>query len=147
MKNQKNKEIVRSLYEDGLNKRNYDLLDELIAENYSGIRGETGPSGFKTTTVSIIESFPDIQWNIEDLIAEKDKVVVRWSTKGTHQGTFRGIFPASGKQIEDRAIVIYQIKDYKIVNVWKQVDRLGFLQQIGVIPEDLSSLASNQTTK
>lgn len=139
-----NKEIVRRLYEDCLNKRNYRLMDEFIAKDYVGIRGESGPSGFTETTQPIITAFPDIQWKVEDLIGEGDKVVIKWSTQGTHTGTFRGIFPPSNKQIEDRAIVIYQFKEGKIIKAWMQVDRLGFLQQLGIIPEDLTLLSSQK---
>lgn len=128
---QKNKEVVRRLYEDCLNKRDFELLGELISEDYSGIRRETGPSGFQKTTQSIIQAFPDIKWTIEDLVAEGDKVVVRWSWQGTHTGTFRNLFPPTRAKVTDHAIAIYQLRDSKIVKAWIQSDRLGFLQQLG----------------
>lgn len=139
-----NKKTVRKLYEECLNKRNFELLEGIIDKNYSGIRGESGPSGFAQTTQPIIEAFPDIQWIVEELIAEDNKVVIRWTTHGTHKGTFRGIFPATQKQIQDHAIVIYHLKDNKIIKAQMEVDRLGFLQQIGAIPEDLRLLAPDR---
>lgn len=144
---EKNKEIVRKLYQDCLNKRNFELLKEFIAEDYAGIRGEKGPAGFTETVQSIIQAFPDIRWTIEDLIEAEDKVVVRWSWQGTHEGTFRGFLQASHKKVTDHAIVIYQFRDHKIIKAWIESDRLGFLQQIGVVPQDLGSLAQPQKIK
>lgn len=133
------KETIRRLYEDCLNKRNYSLIDEFFSDDYRGIRGESGAAGFAATTQSIIDAFPDIQWKVEDLVAEDDKVVIRWATCGTHKGTFRGLFPATQKQINDHAIVIYQFKNSKIIKAWMEMDRLGFLYQIGALPHDLVS--------
>src|SRR5262245_17085086 len=138
---QTNKEIVRKLYEAGLNQQNFELLKEFIAEDYVGIRDEKGAAGFTETVQSLIRAFPDIQWTVEDLIEEGDKVVVRWSWQGTHQGTFRGFLPASQKKVTDHAIAIYQFRGSKIIKAWLQSDRLGFLQQIGVVPQDLGSVS------
>ncbi|MEX2345751.1 MAG: ester cyclase [Balneolaceae bacterium] len=137
---EKNKQVVRRLYEECLNKREFSLLKELVDEDYTGISGETGPSGFGGSLRSIIRAFPDIRWTIEALVAEGDKVTVRWSWQGVHTDTFRNIFPPTQKHVTDHAIAIYQFRDNKIINAWIQTDRLGFLQQIGVIPGDLREL-------
>ncbi|MEX0646644.1 MAG: ester cyclase [Balneolaceae bacterium] len=137
---EKNKQVVRRLYEECLNKQEFSLLKELVDEDYTGISGETGPSGFEGSLRSIIRAFPDIRWTIEDLVAEGDKVTVRWSWQGVHTDTFRNIFPPTQKHVTDHAIAIYQFRDNKIINAWIQTDRLGFLQQIGVIPGDLREL-------
>lgn len=131
-----NKKIIRNLYENILNNRNYDLLDDLISNDYTGARGEKGADGFKETVISIIDGFPDIKWTIENLSAENDKVTVKWHWNGTHTAPFLGI-PASGKPVTNNAIVIYQLKDNKIINAWIQGDRLGLLIQIGAIPAEL----------
>lgn len=78
-----------------------------------------------------------MKWTIEDLLADNDKVIVRWSWKGTNTQPFRGV-PASNKPVNDNAIVIYQFNDEgKIIHAWMQGDRLGVLIQIGVIPANL----------
>lgn len=141
---EKNKEIVRRLYEDCLNTRNFELLDEFVAEEYEGIRDETGPSGFEESVQSIIRAFPDIQWTIEDLIAEGDRVTIRWSWQGIHTGIFRGFLTPTQNHVTDHAIAIYQFRNNKIIKAWIQTDRLGFLQQTGVIPEDLRKLSDDQ---
>ena len=143
---EKNKEIVRRLYEECLNKRNFELLNVFIANDYAGSKDESGPAGFAGNVQSIIKAFPDIQWKVEYLIAEDNKVVVRWSWQGTHTDTFRGFFPATQKQVTDHAIAIYEFDNYKIVKASIQTDRLGFLQQLGIIPQDLNTLSSLKTS-
>jgi steroid delta-isomerase-like uncharacterized protein len=128
----KNKESIRNLYENILNNRHLEMLNELISENYVGVRGEKGAEGFRQTVGSLISGFPDIKWAIEDLLAEDDKVIVRWTWTGTHQNAFRG-FPQTNRKLTNSAIVIYQFENNRIKAAWLQSDQLGFLTQIGVI--------------
>lgn len=134
----KNKEIIRNLYENMLNNRKYDLLDSVISPDYSGIGNveERGVKSFLDTVQAVITAFPDIKWNILDMMADGDKVILRWTWTATNTQPFRGI-PASNKTVTDNAIVIYQLKDEKVVNAWIQGDRLGVLMQMGLIPQDL----------
>jgi steroid delta-isomerase-like uncharacterized protein len=131
-----NKKTVRRLYEECLNKRNYSLLKELVADDFTGEGGAKGPNGFEHTIRPLVESFPDIQWKVDDIIGEGDEVVVRHSWIGTNKGVFRGI-PASNKSITNDGIGIFLFKEGKIVQARVQTDRLGFLQQLGVVPVDL----------
>src|SRR6476660_5948489 len=117
-----NKEIIRNLYENILNNRKIELLDGIISPDYVGIGGIKGVNGFSSAVLSVIEGFPDIKWTIEDIFSEGDKVVVRWHWNGTNTNSFRGI-PPSNKSVTDNANVIYQLKDYKIINAWIQGDR------------------------
>lgn len=133
---QQNKKIIRNLYEQILNTGKLEQLNQVIAEEYVGVRGEKGAAGFAETVAGIRAAFPDIKWTVEELLADGDKVTVRWSWKGTHTGPFRG-FPASKKQVTDHAIAIYQLKEGRVTHAWIESDRLGFLQQIGVISPDL----------
>jgi steroid delta-isomerase-like uncharacterized protein len=139
---EKNKETIRTLYEDFLNTRKLELLSQIIADDYVGIYGQTGPAAFAETIQGLLQGFPDIQWKIEDLVAEGERVVVRWTWQGTHKNPFRG-FPASHKQVSDKAIAIYQFKEGKIIHAWIETDRLGLLQQIGAVPADLGSISQS----
>lgn len=141
----KNKEIIRSLYENILNNGKLEKLREIISEDYTGVRGEKGTAGFAQTVGSLRAGFPDIKWTIEDLIADGDKVVVRWSWKGTNKGLFRG-FPPNNKEINDTAIAIYQFKGDKVSQAWIQSDRLGFLMQLGVVSPDVLIPPINKKT-
>jgi steroid delta-isomerase-like uncharacterized protein len=134
----KNKAMIRNLYEGILNTGKLDLLKELVSEDYTGARGEKGPEGFAETVGSIRSAFPDIKWTVDDLIAEGDQVIVRWSWKGTNTSSFRGL-PASGKEVTDNAIAIYRFSDDKIIKAWIESDKLGFLQQIGLVSPDVTA--------
>lgn len=141
---EKNKETIRRLYEDLLNHGELELLDQVIADDYIGIYGQKGPQAFAETIRGLRQGFPDIQWTIEDLVAEGDRVAARWTWQATHQNAFRG-FPASQQRVTDKAIAIYQFKNNKIIHAWIETDRLGVLQQIGAVPEDLGSLSPSPT--
>ncbi|PSL43857.1 steroid delta-isomerase-like uncharacterized protein [Chitinophaga niastensis] len=130
-----NKAAVRKLYEEILNTGKLELLNQVIGEEYVGGLGEKGPAGFAEAITPVRNAFPDIKWTIEDLIAEGNEVMVRWSWKGTNKGSFNG-FPASNKVVTHHAISIFQFSAGKIIGTWMQSDRLGFFQQIGVIAPD-----------
>jgi steroid delta-isomerase-like uncharacterized protein len=143
---QRNKEVIRKLIEESLNKRNMGLLQELVSENFVGAQGEKGPAGLEEAIGELIKAVPDIQWKIEDLLGEEDKVVVRWKWRGTQTGQFKNL-AATGKSITNTAIAIFELKDGKIINAQLQTDRLGFLQELDVLPLDLSLLSNRKTAK
>ena len=129
-----NKQLIERIYRDCINAGRTELIEELIGQDFVGTRGEKGPAGFAQTVAMVRKGFPDVHFTVEDLIAEGDRVVARWTMEGTHRGPFAG-FAASQKRVRQNAIVIYQIRDGKIVRAWLQNDRLGLLQQIGALPE------------
>ncbi len=131
-----NKDQVRKLYKACLNKRAYDLLPTLVSDAYAGPNGERGPDGMAATIKPLIAAFPDMQWTIDDLLADGEKVVVRWTWHGTQSAEFRG-FPNSGKAVTNHAIAVYELREGKIVGVHMESDRLGFFTQIGVVPQAL----------
>ncbi len=133
---QKNKEVIRDLYENILNNRRLELLKDIVSPDFVGPVGSRGAEGFAAAVQSVISGFPDIKWSVDDIVAEDDKVSVRWHWTGTNVAPFRGI-PPSNKIVTDNAIAIYQVKDGKILASWLQSDRLGVLTQIGVIATDL----------
>jgi predicted ester cyclase len=88
----KNKEVIRELYEEILNTGKLEQLNQLFSEEYAGPRGIKGPAGFAQAIYSLRLEFSDISWTVEDLVAEADEVVVRWSWTGTNTNSFDG-FP------------------------------------------------------
>ena len=92
-----------------------------------------GIEGVKQMVSIFQNAFPDMAGAIEDVVAEGDKVVVRFSGTGTHQGEFFGI-PPTGKRIKSTGINIFRIANSKIVEYWNNADDLGLLRQLGVIP-------------
>lgn len=131
-----NKELVRGAVNDMLVEGQWDRVDEYIAEDYVGhtvaapedIRGR---DGFEEFYSGMQTAFPDIEVEIQELIAEDDKVVQRSRQSGTHEGEFMGI-EATGNTFDVSGIVIYRIKDGKIAEDWVQSDMMGMMEQLGV---------------
>ena len=92
--------------------------------------------GIKAVHRSTLAVFPDLRTETEDLIAEGDLVVERWSQTQTHTGApfFVGNVPASGRKIQTSGISIYRIANGKIAEHWANMDFLGVLQQVGAVP-------------
>ena len=134
-----NEEVVRQLYAEALNKRNFSLLNAFIGDEVVGIRGLKGAAGFEEPVRNLIKGFPDIQWNIQDIVSDGHKVVVRWIWKGTNSGQFQS-FASTGKSFSNEGVGIYELKHGKIVDAKILTDRLDFLQQLEVVPYDLSLL-------
>jgi steroid delta-isomerase-like uncharacterized protein len=132
---EENKALVRRVIEEGWNKHNLALLDELYADcvYYNPATGEIKGEALKQFLASMLAAFPDIRFTIEDLVAEGDKVVTRWSCTVTHQGEFMGLAP-TGKQFTKSGIVISRIVEGKVVEERVEFDTLGFFQQLGALP-------------
>ena len=129
---EENKAIVHSLTE-AFNKQNQAVIDELIAPDYVDHTLQLrGREVFKQFRTKLWEGFPDWHVTIKAIIAEGDKVWVRFESMGTHTGEYRGLAP-TGKKITLRYISIYRIVDGKIVEREAVFDFLDFYKQLGVI--------------
>jgi predicted ester cyclase len=128
-----NKALVRALYEECINERDLDRLETLIAPDFVGARGERGPREFRATIEAVLTGFPGVRFELHDVFGETDRVAVRWTFRAVHGGRFAGIRP-SHAEVTQEGNVIYQVRDGRIVRAWLQADRLGVLQQIGVVP-------------
>lgn len=137
---QKNKATISALFDDGFNKRDLQRLQDLISPDYTGIDGTKGAASFEAPIIALIKAMPDVQWKIQELVGEDEKVVVQWKVQGTQTGLFSG-FPATGKKVSSDGMAIFEFEAGKIIRTNAQTDRLGFLQQINVLPTDLSQLA------
>jgi steroid delta-isomerase-like uncharacterized protein len=133
-----NKALVRRAVEDVWNQADYAALDELVASDFL-IHGATpdaeihGREGAAQFFVMLRAAFPDLHFTIDDQIAERDRVVTRWTARGTHKGEFQGI-PPTGKQVEFSGNDIDRIAGGKVVECWPGVDELGLLRQLGALP-------------
>lgn len=92
-----------------------------------------GPQGYLTIIAMMRSGFSDIQWSIEDMVAEGDSVAARFIMRGTHDGAFFGV-PPTGRKIEVRAMNFYRWIDGKIIEEYGQPDMMGLMQQIGALP-------------
>jgi len=141
---QQNKEVVRKIFEEGLNKRNPDLLKELISDEYAGALGTKGAAGFQEPVLPLIKAFPDIQWNITELIAEGDKVVLSWKWQGTETAPYYVNIPATGKAITNDGMAILTLTNGKVIHVQVLTDRLGFLQSMNILPADINKVVGKK---
>ena len=138
-----NKEIVYQL--NDIWQGDLEIVDELVAvdyENHNPIVPDAppGPEGFKQNVSALLTAFPDIDWTIEDVIAEGDRVVFRAVGHGTHEGELMGIEP-TGRAVTLSGIVIFRIDDGQVVERWAQFDTLGMLRQLGA-PTDPGELST-----
>lgn len=130
------KALIRR-YADIWNTGNLKIADEIISPDFighfPGLVEFRGINGFKKRFATMHTAFPDGHYTLEEMIAEGDTVVVRWTIRGTHTGPFDQLEPTR-KKVEWSAIVIYRIAEGKIVAMHGEVDNLGLMQQLGVIP-------------
>jgi predicted ester cyclase len=92
-----------------------------------------GPASLRQRQLPLLAAFPDLQMTHDDEIAEGDKVVVRATATGTHQGTFMGIAP-TGKRVRWSIMSIHRIVGGQLAEAWGEVDRLGLLRQLAARP-------------
>jgi steroid delta-isomerase-like uncharacterized protein len=133
---EQNKAIASRLLDALWNKQDFTVVDELVPEDYDGHSSTEihGPEGAKAFASMLRMAFPDFQFAIEDQIAEGDRVVTRWSGGGTHSGEFLGA-PATGNYITLTGLTIFRIVDGKLRDGWTNEDLLGFMTQLGAVPE------------
>jgi steroid delta-isomerase-like uncharacterized protein len=140
MSTEENKATVRRAIEEGWNQGHADVFDELNAPNFN-YHDSAAPDvrtneDYKRWVTERLSAFPNLHITIEDLVAEGDQVVIRWTLRGTHTSDLLTPIPlpATGKQVTVPGITIVRLAGGRALEVWSQGDTLGFLQQLGVIP-------------
>jgi steroid delta-isomerase-like uncharacterized protein len=130
-----NKELVRRFYKEVYVGWNMALADEVVSPQFTSHDwpkgGATGPRAFRDYYAAMRAAVPDAHYEVDDLIAEGDRVVVRWRLLGTHKGSFRGI-AASGRPITLKGIAIYRVESGKLMERWVVSDLHGLLEEIAV---------------
>ena len=134
-----NKAVVRRLMEEVWNKGNLSIVNEFFTPSYEHHDSSTpdfgrGPESEKMRATLYRTAFPDVRLTIEDIIAEGDTVVARWSCRGTHKGDLRGIAP-TGKQVNISGVTVARLANGKVAESYVNWDALGLMQQLGVVSE------------
>ena len=134
-----NKTVVRRLFDELWNKGNLSVADELFAPTYTHHDSSTpdvglGPESEKKRVTFYRTAFHDLRLTIEDILAEGEMVMVRWSCKGTHKGDLNGIAP-TGKQIAISGMSTVRFANGKMLEGWINWDALGLMQQLGAVPD------------
>jgi steroid delta-isomerase-like uncharacterized protein len=132
---EQNKEIVRRFYEEVMNKEAVDALEELAVPDYEEhdpLPGQgTAREGLRERATMLIRGFQP-KFTVEDIFAEGDRVVARWTNTGTHVGEFMGI-PPTNKTVTIAGIDIYRLQDGKLAEHWHVVDMLSMLVQLDIV--------------
>jgi steroid delta-isomerase-like uncharacterized protein len=128
--------VARRFYEEMNNGRKLDLAEDLFTPDHvmhdPQVPCGPGPAGI-AEVVRTYQEGVDGHWEIEEIFSAGDRVVVRWTGTGTHNGELNGI-PATGRPLRVDAITIHRMADNRIAETWEVWDTLGLLQQIGVVP-------------
>jgi steroid delta-isomerase-like uncharacterized protein len=132
-----NKAVVRRFFEELLSTDNLALADEILSPDFrfyfAGSPDPMDLKRYKDFLAARRVAFPDRRFAVEDMIAEGDKVSARFTMRGTHNGELRGIAP-SGREVTMSGIDIIRLKEGKMVEDKVEVDQLGMMQQLGMIP-------------
>jgi steroid delta-isomerase-like uncharacterized protein len=144
MGTEENKAIIRRFIGEVFNEGKLAAIPELVDSGYSmhgpgpAVSGQQGMQEFVTTYRTAL---PDYHCTVEDQVAEGDKVVTRWTVRGTQRGTLDGL-PPTGKPVTLAGIVIDRIANGRMAETWMQADLLGMMQQLGLVPTPAESGAA-----
>jgi steroid delta-isomerase-like uncharacterized protein len=136
---EENKDVVRRFVTEVMNAGKLNQADELVTANYiehQRLPGGEGRQGIEIARAFLSmmrEAFPDYRFDIEDLIAEGDRVVARLTVSGTHRGAMMGLAP-TGRRVRTSGIEVFRVENGKIAEHWATFDALGMLRQIGMRP-------------
>lgn len=136
MSEEKNKLVFRQMIEEGFNKGNLDVLDEICTKNFIEHQDGINPptlDGLKRSITSLRTPFSDLNLTIEEIIAIEDKTWARITGRGTHSGIFIGQQP-SHKSFAITVIDICRFENNKIIEHWGVADRLSLITQLGLLP-------------
>lgn len=133
-----NKALVRRLFEEVLNGKDFDVLEEIYASDIVGHGSPalaeelTGRGAHEAYIRGALEAIPDLTATVEAMVAEGDLVAVRLSYTGTNEGDFMDI-PATGETVSFDVMGFQRIEGRKIVETWSLPDTLDLMQQLGAV--------------
>jgi predicted ester cyclase len=134
MSAEQNKQSVKRLFNDGINKQDLSIAKEVIADNYvnHGFPGSNpGLQGFMEVINGFTSSFSDLRINQEEVIAEGETVATRGRWTGKHSGEFMGMKP-TGKSVEVQFADFWKFSNGKAVENWVYMDMMGLMQQLSI---------------
>ena len=134
---EQNETIIRRYYNEVWNQGKLDVLDELLDKNYINHTPSTpnppvGPGGLKPIVAAIRKAFPDLHYEIKDVIVDDSTAVARVIMTGTQTNQLFDLAP-SGKKITVNQITIERIRNGKIVEHWRVTDELSLMKQLGFV--------------
>ena len=139
------KRLVLRYVDDVYNGGDIALVDELIADDHichGPLGNHCGLESIRRDVLGLRDAFPDLRFELTDLVAEGDRVARRWVATGTHQGSFQGIAP-TGRRVSLTGIAIDRVRDGKLAETWLDFDMFGLLRQLGAVEERISNGREN----
>ena len=128
-----NRELVERFYEEVVNERRLETIDELLSEDFVHNGERRGRDGQRRTYEEFFTGFPDLRSKVVEIFAAGDAVAVHRRWTGTHEGPFQGIEP-TGRRVEFESTAILKVRDGQICEYRGVVDLLGLMQQLGAAP-------------
>ncbi len=142
MSDEQNKAIVRRYSDEFVNQKNLDLADAIFADNFT-LHDPLipmpvyGRERFREMLAELIKSFPDFHYTSEEEVWQGDKVVIRWTFRGTHQGEFLSVAP-TGKSVTMSGIDLLYLANGRIERLRVEANLLSLMQQLGALPVGIS---------
>ncbi len=137
MSDEERRVVIERWYDEAWGRGNLDVFDELYTPDWIGHFPQglelRGPAAHKQFGQVFGAAFPDGRYTVEETLVAGDRVVTRYTFRGTHQGALRGIAP-TGRPVALIGITIQRLVGGHIAEQWAEYDMLGLLQQLGVIP-------------
>jgi steroid delta-isomerase-like uncharacterized protein len=132
---EQNEAFIKNFIEE-LNKGNTTIVEEVCAPDFVFYQPSNAPEPMNREQtiefmLALFKAFPDANYNIKELFAVGDRVILRYIFTGTHEGEIQGI-PPTGNKVEISSIVIYRIQNGKIVEEREESDMLGGMMQLGM---------------
>jgi steroid delta-isomerase-like uncharacterized protein len=132
---EQNKTLARRWFEDLFSRGDLDAAEEILSAEFLDHlprEEERGIEELKDYLSVYRTAFPDIEGTVEEIVAEADKVVVRWRSRGTHQGEFMGVAP-TGRDVTFTGMRLFRIAENKIAESWVNIDERGLQEQLGAV--------------
>jgi steroid delta-isomerase-like uncharacterized protein len=132
---EQNKTLARRWFDDLFSQGNLDAANEILSAEFVDHlprEEERGLQELKHYILMYRTAFPDIHDTVEELVAEGDKVVARWTSRGSHQGEFMGVAP-TGRHVTFTGMRLFRIAENKIAESWVNIDERGLLEQLGIV--------------
>lgn len=130
-----NKAVIVRMNQEVWERNNLKYLEEVIHPDYMNRTAPPdrprGPGGFRP--FALRAAFPDAVLTVEDMLAEADRVVTRYTIRGTHRGIYAGI-PPTGQRIVIHGMTLFRLSAGKVIESWSYWDDLDLLHQLGAIP-------------
>jgi steroid delta-isomerase-like uncharacterized protein len=130
--------LARRFFEEGFNEGRLEALDDAMSDDFRTHdpqvpSDERGPAAAKAVIRTYRGAFPDLRMTIDDVVEQRDRVVLRWTATGTHDGEFNGLAP-TGRKVTVTGMTLQRIAGNRVAEAWSNWDTLGLLQQIGASP-------------